>query len=387
MPSNIPYQKGHVPYIDAFRGIAILLIFLFHAVAVGFHDYFLPAARLFSLFRQSAIDRSFFLIYPLTFGWAGVPIFFVLSGFCIHLSHQRSKVPGWLYYTNRRFFRVYPAYFLALLLFGLIWPRLFILKPSLYGLNQFAVHALAIHNFFPWSLYGINGSFWSIAVEIQLYCIYPILLMMVSRVGWQRTLFVVFLIEFLLRAKLAFPHLGWSTPLPHAIVYSPFSYWFSWAIGAYLAQAYLENRTTFLSRIRVEVALVLAFVHPCFSFPAVALLTAILIDRFLSGRWVIPQKPFVGRVWNHLSSLGTISYSFYLFHQPIMALTGKLPALMGTRLHPLILFGCSCLWYFPIFQIASQAYRFVENPSITLGQLCWRSLNNRRLAMATLNQK
>jgi peptidoglycan/LPS O-acetylase OafA/YrhL len=54
-------------------------------------------------------------------GWVGVPIFFTVSGFCIHLSYQRSRENGFKRFFTRRFFRIYPPYLLAVLFFGLIF--------------------------------------------------------------------------------------------------------------------------------------------------------------------------------------------------------------------------------------------------------------------------
>jgi peptidoglycan/LPS O-acetylase OafA/YrhL len=51
----------------------------------------------------------------------GVPIFFVVSGFCIHVSFQQQS-REWGGFFLRRFFRLYPAYLAAVLLFMLLNP-------------------------------------------------------------------------------------------------------------------------------------------------------------------------------------------------------------------------------------------------------------------------
>ena len=45
-------------------------------------------------------------------------------------------------------------------------------------------HLFLVHNFNPDWYYGINGAFWSIAVESQLYVLYPVLVALASRRGW-----------------------------------------------------------------------------------------------------------------------------------------------------------------------------------------------------------
>ena len=53
----------------------------------------------------------------------GVAIFFVVSGFCIHLSFRRGAPGDWRGFFIRRFFRIYPPYFLAVLIFAFFfWP-------------------------------------------------------------------------------------------------------------------------------------------------------------------------------------------------------------------------------------------------------------------------
>jgi peptidoglycan/LPS O-acetylase OafA/YrhL len=58
----------------------------------------------------------------LTYGHMGVAMFFVVSGFCIHLSHARSNSRSWVEFSRRRFFRIYPPYLLSLLVFYFMWP-------------------------------------------------------------------------------------------------------------------------------------------------------------------------------------------------------------------------------------------------------------------------
>jgi peptidoglycan/LPS O-acetylase OafA/YrhL len=47
--------------------------------------------------------------------------------------------------------------------------------------------------------YGVSPAFWSIAVEVQLYLLYPVLLWLVARMGWQRTLVYIAILEIGLR--------------------------------------------------------------------------------------------------------------------------------------------------------------------------------------------
>src|SRR3974377_361898 len=96
----------HIDFLDHVRGLAILSVFLFHSLNESFHRSSLPWN---GWFRDFSVPKSFLLLLPASFGWAGVAIFFVVSGFCIHYSfHLQGR--EWRSFFIRRFFRIYPPY-------------------------------------------------------------------------------------------------------------------------------------------------------------------------------------------------------------------------------------------------------------------------------------
>ena len=126
-------------------------------------------------------------------------LFFALSGFCIHLSHIRNRDSGWGFFFYRWFFRLYPAYLVALVVFFFFWPWYhFSLRwpPVLLSLTS---HLAGLHNLYLHTKYSINPSFWSIGTELQLYAIYPLLLLIMSRIGWRWGLLAMLSLEIFSR--------------------------------------------------------------------------------------------------------------------------------------------------------------------------------------------
>jgi peptidoglycan/LPS O-acetylase OafA/YrhL len=158
------------PELDGIRGIAILAVLLTHCT---------PLIR--------PTPASHFLISLLTPGWAGVELFFVLSGFLITGILLRTKEASNYFrsFYARRFLRIFPIYYLTLssiLLISTLSPWMRSMLPS-SGLQRASYYVYLqnwpvfwAHGFFS---HSILGHFWSLAVEEQFYIIWPVLIWLV----------------------------------------------------------------------------------------------------------------------------------------------------------------------------------------------------------------
>ena len=156
--------------LDGLRGVAALFVVVNHV--------FLPA------FPGYPVDRAPFWAAPFIYGRFAVDVFIVLSGFSLALSPARHgwRLDGLSRFARRRASRILPAYWAALAFsLAVAW---LVAPPPGSGVpdaKSVVVNGLLVQN-----LVGApspNRSLWSIAVEAQLYLMFPLLLLMVRRWG------------------------------------------------------------------------------------------------------------------------------------------------------------------------------------------------------------
>lgn len=366
---NEPMSSGklRVECLDELRGIAIAMVLLYHGLGACFGLYHLPWN---GAVRSFEVDLPFLLLQPLTFGYLGVSVFFVISGFCIHLSFEKGCQRSLPQFAAKRLFRIYPPYLFALLLFSAAWPGHHVFPPSNTADGiQFFSHLLLLHNFTGVTFGGINPSFWSIAVEAQLYACYAVLFLLIGRIGWSRSLIGMFVLEFILRLVSGYIETRYQlVHSPRILSGSPVYFFFSWFCGAYLARLFLagslekSNVFNFTPIPAAVLAVAFDFWRPTsqLTFLFAALATAQVISRTITMAPVcIRWRPL--RVC--MCGLGVVSYSLYLFHQPVQRLVAKhLPFdATGNLLVVIALLT-------PLIALASWlSFRLLELPSISLG--------------------
>jgi peptidoglycan/LPS O-acetylase OafA/YrhL len=111
-PSTAATSRLHLPVLDGVRGLAALYVALFHALGyTGYID---------TLRTQTLSIPMALLAAVLDYGTYAVPVFIVLSGFCLMLplaQRETLHIPGGIgSFLSRRAWRILPAYYAALLL-------------------------------------------------------------------------------------------------------------------------------------------------------------------------------------------------------------------------------------------------------------------------------
>jgi peptidoglycan/LPS O-acetylase OafA/YrhL len=320
--------------IDALRGLAITLVILYHA---GPLEWRLPPYGSDGWLIWPRLGWKWLLVPFWHFGFAGVHLFFVLSGFCIHLRMARAKSQLDLKsYALRRFWRIYPPYWIALAIFGIGVPLLLKTMPSVRDL---VLHATMLHTLDERSFFSINPAFWSLATEEQFYLAYPLLLILLSRIGVKRVLAGALAISLVWRGvalKFLPPSvenfMAWRV-LVHGLFLPR---WFEWLLGAWLAELTVSDSLRGRTRV-LSLASAL--------FLALAMLSRINIgtDKLLSdalfgcGFFALTGAVLGARIQmpSLLRAIGRRAYGLYLVHQPIL----DAPLFIAVRLPLALLAG------------------------------------------------
>lgn len=303
--------------VDQLRGLAALAVVVCHLAV--------------SAYRQAPnLDGGPWpwLALILGFGYLGVPLFFVISGFCIHLPHARAlaratpapAAPDWRRFFARRFWRLYPPYLAALVVAVALWWAAGSEIPWLAVTTQ----ALLVHPFHTATFDGVNPPAWTLAVEAQLYLAYPAVFWLIARLGALRALGAVLGVTMAYRVALTL-----TPPLPVELAGPAWEVflarWFEWVLGAVVAE---------WAAGRLALPRVLSSPWPA----GVTLGAAVLLEWYASyyGLYVLKEplygvafalllyaalaheRPGLGSApGRYLAGVGVYSYSLYLLHRPI----------------------------------------------------------------------
>ena len=318
--------------LDALRGFAALYVVVYHAVTQTPPD----ALSRFWLWLGVPVRAV------VHYGYTSVFLFFVISGFCIHLHWTKAQASGrptnldFVPFWRRRLWRLYPPYLLALILFlavAALADGATLTRAYLYDL---VLHLLMLHNLDSHTAYSINGVFWTLAIEEQLYLAYFLLLFLRQRWGWRRTLAccAAARVGWLLLSLVIKNTYGVFLPVNEAAA----AHWFTWALGALGVEAAFGLvvlprwcRSWRVCLTALAAAAVLAYVqetiklswyvhdgvwlltHPLWAVGLFVLVNRVVAAEVTGRLWQVWP-----RVWRWGASIGLFSYSLYLTHELVM---------------------------------------------------------------------
>jgi peptidoglycan/LPS O-acetylase OafA/YrhL len=278
---------------------------LFASLVVVFHMGLLSAVP--SLAWTQYVSATF-----------AVQAFFVVSGFLVTMSFERSS-SLWSY-SMKRIRRIVPAYVAVVICAAVLLVSMSTLPPARYftsrGFLDYLGYNLALSNFRAPDLPGVfaanavsavNGSLWTIKVEVGFYLLVPLIVWSVRRLGYRRALGSLFILSLVWHAgfQLLHTYLGneiydkLAKQLPGQLSY--------FVGGAWTYYGARDNRSP-----HALAALAGAIVYPATAGLANVLLapfavTAMVMWAALAG----PRLPALGK---H----GDFSYGVYVYHFPIV---------------------------------------------------------------------
>lgn len=350
MPPPEGSKGGRLGHIDALRGIAAFLVMIQHTLEiVSVH----PGAPLWFRSLSDAISFSYF-----NFGRAGVIAFFLISGFVVPFSLKEPRALG--AFAISRFFRLYPAYWLSLLISVTLLPAL--------ALNHFPLkQVLANVTMLQFALRqpDVIGAYWTLFIEMAFYgcCALWFLFGVLRSARFLVVTTIGFLGLALVTAFVRYHHPH--APLPVGYI----NFLAAMHIGMITRLALLEGDALARRLLAPIVALALILAVPIAWLaysktpeiePWFAGIAGIYVGYALFF-FCVTQRAFANRVTLYL---GGISYSFYLFHGLLLRLGRPigfaLPWWQGALV---ILLFASVLSMI----VATFVFEFVERPSVKIG--------------------
>jgi peptidoglycan/LPS O-acetylase OafA/YrhL len=378
-------MSARVECLDGLRGLAALWVLMGHCVILAG-------------WSLAIIDKPDL----------GVDLFMMLSGFLMVFHYQeRAKQepwsePGtWLKFWARRYFRISPLYYLALVFalglgpMILVWrnvidhfSHLVLYPASIYIDHSFA--NIALHLSFLFGLlpaYSVRTPLpdWSLGLEMQFYAVFPALILLTRRFGWVRTVFATaFLAAVITHAPW---HLSLRFPMPSFL---PFKIDIFLA-GMLIADSCRQERKAAL--FNLALALLLAF-QP---FEGEGSLERLAVRQFMVLMFfsLIHSRHLPGYLGDvaHKAAmifgskgfrwLDEVSYGTYLWHLPIMApIVALVIAHWGHGISAFerfaFVFPAVCAIVYPLSWFT---FIFVEKPAQLAGRSVVRRIARKPAAM------
>jgi peptidoglycan/LPS O-acetylase OafA/YrhL len=308
------------------------------------------------------------------YGYLGVQLFFVISGFCIHLPFAQGRAFVVSDYCKRRFFRIYPPYIVTviLLFIAALWKAGWQTAGKADIIN-FLGHLIGWHY---WSQtndgMGVTPVLWTITIEMHFYLIY--LFWRTCALGVSTFLLLVIFAFLAIVYRFAYYGLLESFDNLHPF-FRPNRFSITrfdeWLAGAWIAELFVSGRLPTGPRRYILLGLGAMFVA----------LGVLLSDELGLGKYalndmsasagfacilagLLPMKPFPARLMDPLTYLGKISYSLYLVHPAVISFlvygTSRSTITSGLFVLPLTVIA--------IWGSAHLFWKVVENPTHRFAQ-------------------
>ncbi|WP_196140185.1 acyltransferase [Aliikangiella sp. G2MR2-5] len=292
-----------IKYLDGMRGIAILLVFFYHAYTrwielMPFGDQWAA----FPLFK---------------FGYLGVELFFLISGFVILMTLERCK--GFSHFLYKRWLRLFPGmlvcslfiYFSASFFFerprGI--PPSKDLIPGLLFIEPYLIEKIT-----GFQLRSMEGAFWSLYIEFKFYIIAALLYFVLGSKKLVIALFACFLSWVLLgilSANISFRGIS----LCYSVVDLLGFKYFGWFAAGAAYYSFVKTKQRWWLFAGIVISMLSGLVESKMNYSAAIACSLISVFFFLAITNIKVQDFLSSRL---LLLLGFVSYPLYLIHENMM---------------------------------------------------------------------
>ena len=325
--------------IDGLRALAVIPVILFHA---GF--------QLFSG------------------GYVGVDVFFVVSGYLITsilIEDIENKKFSIVYFYERRARRILPALtVVSLVSIVFAWILLSDVALRKFG-NALIGVSTFVSNIIFWQQKGYFSESaelypllhtWSLAVEEQYYVLFPIFLILSWRFGKERVFWIIVVISVI---SLIISEWGWRNKANANFYLAPTRVWeiFAGSIAAFIVQKRGVRSNNLIATLGLS-AIFYSFLFYDKSTPFPSVYTLVPVIGVVLMVLYADAKTVVAKLLSNkiLVGIGLISYSAYLWHQPLFAYTRHII----NQIH--IDYGIRFLLILVTFIMAYISWRYIEKP-------------------------
>jgi len=330
-PPGLPPGQGapHLASVDLLRALACLWVVLFHIGMMWMGAMFgygpLAAATV------GYAPRAF--VWLMRLGFEGVGLFLVLSGFCLYYPMvRRSGVAGARVnlpdYARRRAGRILPAYYVSMALLAVLASLPATSAVVMLPITRLDVitHVTLVHNLLPQTLWTMNGVYWSLGLEAQLYVIFPLLVALARRSGVGAVVALGFASSMLWMLVLRYIEPMGLSPQAYNVIYEALPARLGEFTAGMGAAAFLAEGRSAPRWLLIPLALLwapashLARVSGLVNYPIERPFNAISSVALLVLLSRLPAAAYRPAPMRLLVAIGTASYSLYLVHQPMLLL-------------------------------------------------------------------
>ncbi len=354
--------------LDSLRGVAAFIVVIYHCLLVFPVLETALVGYGTSVYAMPDFRTALLTLFPLRMLWAGreaVIFFFVLSGFVLTLPFVGERPPRYASFVVKRFFRLYLPFAIMIIAAAGVWAAIAPQeRPNLSdwfasSWSETPAPSVVLRHLSMTGYMSLNNVSWTLVIEWRVALLFPLLVLM-ARLSPMATIIgaLGLVAGYMLSADTPSIH------IPYTV------YYFIYFVMGILVALYLEPFLAWIRRresagtialwIAFYVLFNLRWLTP-FGIPVVdignGLAAALIIGLVLTSprlQNLLTMRPLL---W-----LGTVSYSLYLVHVPLlMAVIHLAPQGIPAHLAVLIVPPASLL-------AAYAFYRIIEHPSMQLGR-------------------